>query len=75
MSASFEREFDCSASFGRMTSGARVVRNVLFMAEMDRTFVCRALFVCSVDLDDTSLWASDQVVLTVDGGRVYVTRA
>ncbi len=30
--------------------------------------------VCSTSLGEECLWASDQIVLTVDGGRVYVTK-
>ena len=34
---------------------------------------CAFGLVCSTSLGE-SLWASDQVVLTSDGGRVYVTK-
>ena len=35
---------------------------------------CAFGLVCSTSLGEESLWASDQVVLTIDGGRVYVTK-
>ena len=36
---------------------------------------CAFGLVCSTSLGEECLWASDQVVLTVEGGRVYVTKA
>ena len=34
---------------------------------------CAFGLVCSTSLGEECLWASDQAVITVDGGRVYVT--
>ena len=84
-SARIIREVDCSAVIGRdFTAGAeverdvvteaRVIRDVTCVAVLSREFRCRATIVCAVNLEDDSLWASDQILLTVDGGRIYVIR-
>lgn len=43
-------------------------------ASIVRNFVCRAGFVCGTGLGNDVLWASDEVVLTVDGDNIYLTK-
>ena len=85
-SARIAREADCSAVIEREWSAlaeierdvateAVIIRDVVCMAMLNRNFECRASIICSINLEDDSLWASDQVLLTIDGGRIYVTRA
>ena len=75
-SASIERDLSTSARIERdVTTDAVIVRDVTCTAVIQRDFKCRIAFVCSVDLNIDSLWASDQLLLTIDGGRIYVTKA
>ena len=39
-----------------------------------RDFSCRFAFVCPTALGEDVLWASDCMVLTVDGGRIYLRK-
>lgn len=43
-------------------------------AKAVREFTCRFAFVCPTDLGEEVLWASDQMVLTVDGGKIYLRK-
>lgn len=43
-------------------------------ATVVRDFMCRFAFVCPTDLGEEVLWASDQMVLTVDGGKIYLRK-
>ena len=43
-------------------------------AERKGGMSCAFGLVCSTSLGEECLWASDQAVITVDGGRVYVTK-
>lgn len=52
-----------------------VIHELTGRSTIRRDIRCRAAFICTTNLgDDWPLWASDQVVLTIDGGKVYVTK-
>ena len=85
----FSRVGELACSFrregGRLSCSARPVPVCAFgfkrvggmsaMAVMRRDMVCAFGLICATSLgDDWPLWASDQMVLTVDGGKVYVTK-
>lgn len=65
-SATRQGGLDCSAA----REGGRLTGSASRMTGM----ACSFGLVCSTSLGDECLWASDQMVLTVDGGKVYVTR-
>lgn len=68
LSCSMSMRVSCAFGFERMGGMEATVSRV---GEMTCSFglICRT----SVG-DDWPLWASDQVVLTIDGGKVYVTK-
>lgn len=44
--------------------------------EKPQGLICSFGLMCKSSIgDDWPLWASDQIVLTIDGGKVYVTKA
>ena len=59
---------------GGLKGSCCVNHELTWKATIRREIRCRAAFICTTDLGDEPLWASDQMVLTVDGGRVYVTK-
>ena len=59
---------------GGLKGSCYVIHELTGRATIRRDIQCRAAFICTTDLGDWPLWASDQVVLTIDGGRVYVTK-
>lgn len=68
LTASFEFEH------GAMS--AEIIREWSSEARIVREFTCYAGFVCGTGLnvDEDVLWASDGILLTVDGGKIYITR-
>lgn len=60
---------------GGLKGNCSVTHGLTGKATIMREIRCRAAFICTTSLgDDWPLWASDQVVLTIDGGKVYVTK-
>lgn len=60
---------------GGLKGSCYVIHELTGRATIMRDIRCRAAFICTTNLvDDWPLWASDQVVLTIDGGKVYVTK-
>lgn len=60
---------------GGLKGSCYVAHGLTGKATIMRGIRCRAAFICTTNLgDDWPLWASDQVVLTIDGGKVYVTK-
>lgn len=60
---------------GGLKGSCYVTHGLTGKATIMREIQCRAAFICTTNLvDDWPLWASDQVVLTIDGGKVYVTK-
>lgn len=59
---------------GGLTGACYASSSLLGEAVPQTRIHCRAAFICTTDLGDWLLWASDQMVLTIDGGKVYVTK-
>jgi len=60
---------------GDLKGSCYVTHGLAGKATIMREIQCRAAFICTTSLgDDWPLWASDQMVLTIDGGKVYVTK-
>lgn len=58
----------CAFGFGRVGGMDAAVSRVGVMT-------CSFGLICRTSIgDDWPLWASDQMVLTIDGGKVYVTK-
>lgn len=68
LSCTMAMKMSCAFGFERVGGMEATVSRVGGMT-------CSFGLVCRTSVgDDWPLWASDQVVLTIDGGRVYVTK-
>ncbi len=69
LTASFSRTTTFEAGFER--AGGRLTGTATRVPGM----TCSFGLICRTEIgDDYCLWASDQMVLTVDGGKIYVTQ-
>lgn len=80
ISSELEREGDrieCEATrVGGLDGSATRIGGISFSsATRIKQFSVMFGLVCGVDLGDEVLWASDQMVLTIEGNKIFVKRA
>lgn len=68
LTCSSSLKVSCAFGFGR-AGGMETA------AVREGGMTCSFGLICRTSIGDWPLWASDQMVLTIDGGKIYVTKA